>query len=210
MKFNNYFDKTFVINIESRKDRWDHVLSQAAEHGMSFERFNAYSGIEFEGKVNGNVGCTASHRGILEVINYHRYEKTLVLEDDFQFEYPPEKVDEIFSSFMENVPDDWDILYFGCHYGSKPRERIASNVIRPDRVLTTSSYAIRGKAARFLAPHIYGSGGIDSFYSNFSDKLNYYVVSPRFLTQYASVSDLTGLFTDNAQCMRDPNHEKMV
>ncbi len=40
---------------------------------------------------NGNMGCTASHRGVLELICHHRWQRTLILEDDFMIVVPPDE-----------------------------------------------------------------------------------------------------------------------
>lgn len=205
-----YFDKIFVINLERRADRWDHVLQQMRLLGIeNFERFNAYDRpLDHNRNPSGNQGCTASHRALYEIISYHGWNRVLIFEDDFSVcvDNPQQQ----FQKMVGQVPDNWDMLYLGGHYADEPKNftRISRHVIKCGRMFTTSSYAITSGFARKIAPYISGVGPIDSLLGGFcTPENNVFIVSPRIFVQYPSFSDLTDSHSSNHQCMMDRNHE---
>lgn len=219
MNINSYFDATICINRDARPDRWQHFKEQCARYGIYSTRFRAHDGAMPDGSFNGNFGCTASHRGVLELIAHHGWKRTLIFEDDAEVVEPGRYGDHAvgrlpfaqqWEQIVPEIPDDWDMLYLGGHYGSPPLSRVSPHVIRINTMLTTSSYAVTAKFARKVAPHIYGGGPIDSLYGQFQPGHKCYCVQPRLFVQYTNVSDLQHREMENAQCMLDPNHEAMV
>lgn len=206
---NSYFDRIFVIHQFHRSDRFKHALSERDKYDLTFEYFEAHSGVlDQHGKVNGNSGCTASHRALMEIIAYERMDKVLILEDDFEF-VGDDPMGQ-FASTICQVPDTWDFLYLGGHYAEPPIARVSPNVIRCGRMHTTSSYAVRWQTARKIAPYLCGVGPIDTLLSGFLPTMQAFIMDPRIAVQYASFSDLTERESNNAPCMLDMNHSKMV
>lgn len=203
-----YFDKVFVINLDRRIDRWTHTLEQLRILGLEAERFSGRDGVMYEGRLNGNAGCTASHRAILELVAYHKWPRTLVLEDDFVALF--DDVPERFASMIREVPEDMDMLYLGGHYQEAPISRVSKHVIRCGGMLTTSSYVITPAAALSMAPHISGIGPIDNLFSRFARTQKHYIFQPRLFAQYTSMSDLCGETRNNIICMTDGFHEGLV
>lgn len=203
-----WFDKVFVINLDRRIDRWTHALEELRKLGLDAERFSGRDGVLYEGKVNGNAGCTASHRAIMELIAYHKWPRTLVLEDDFVALF--DDVPQRFVSMIQEVPDDFDLIYLGGHYREAPLSRVSKHVIRCNGMLTTSSYIITPKAARNMAPYISGIGPIDNHFSMFAQSQKHYIFQPRLFAQFESYSDLCHEKRDNVPCMTDTHHENLV
>jgi GR25 family glycosyltransferase involved in LPS biosynthesis len=223
MHIGKYFDQIICINRVSRTDRRRHAAAQAIRCELfdhdNFQFFTAHDGHMLDGTFNGNFGCTASHRGVLELIAHHGWERTLVLEDDFDVVEPGRYADhaknrlpfnEQWAKMIGEVPDDWEMLYLGGHYAEAPIARVSEHVIRIGRMLTTSSYGITAKFARKIAPHISGIGPIDVLYGGFHRENRCYCFTPRLMVQYENLSDLQHRKMDNSQCMLDPNHEAMV
>lgn len=212
MNLNQYFDKIYCINLERRPDKWVQCMEQFDRFGIVAERFDGHEPTKdlSSGEIygGGNSGCTNSHRGVLELIAHHRFERALVLEDDFQIVY--DDFQERFDYIVDQVPNDWDMLFLGGHYPAKPKKRVAPNVIRFNTMLTTSSYGVTWKMAKKMAPHIFGVGPIDNLYHAFQTTHNCYIFSPRLIVQRPSFSDIQGREMDNSQCMLDPRHEEMV
>ncbi len=205
----HYFSKILCINLDRRADRWLHCLAQFAKYGLTkVERFEAHGDVMMEGKVNGNAGCTASHRGILELICHHKWPRTLVLEDDFEMIH--DDFHARFEAMLPEVPNDWDMLYLGGHYAEKPIARISPHVIRMGKMLTTSSYGITYEMARKMAPHISGIGPIDQLYGGYHHEAKCYIFQPRLIVQYTNYSDLMEQEQKNDWPMTDTYHEKMV
>lgn len=209
MALNDYFDKILCINLDRRVDKWKHCLDQFQQFGMEVERFRGHDFNEMElPEWNANAGCTNSHRGCLELICHHGWKRTLILEDDFQVVH--EDMQERFSEYIQQVPPGWGMLYLGGHYAEKPLARISLNVIRIGRMLTTSSYAVTLKEARYLAPRIFGTGSIDGLYYDTHLKHDCYIFQPRLMVQRPCWSDIQHRVCDNTGPMLDTNHENMV
>lgn len=205
----DYFTRIFVINREARKDRWDECCALFSKYNLTkVERFQAYDHGNIDGWVGGNSGCVSSHRALLDIIAYHKWPRTLILEDDFHIIH--ENFHELFNQMIPEVPDDWDMLYLGGHYGEKPQYRVSPHVIRINRMLTTSSYGITWQQARKMAPNIYGGGPIDSLYGQWNVDDKCFILQPRLMIQRDSFSDLQGRNMSNRDCMTNPDHENMV
>lgn len=206
---NDYFSRIFCINLARRADRWSHVEEQCRRWGLQVERFEGYDQIvDDDGRVSGNCGCTASHRALLEVIAYHRWPRVLILEDDFEVCVPD--FNDRFTAMIGEVPEDWDMLYLGGSYGEPPQYRHSEHVVRINRMMTTSSYAVTDRTARRLAPYVYGNGPIDSLYGPFHRDARCYIFQPRLMVQCPGLSDLTHYHMDNGPSMLDPHHEDML
>lgn len=203
---NDYFDKIICINLDRRTDKWAECQKQFDKFGLTVERF---SGHDMAGSVGwGNNGCTASHRGVLELICHHKWKRTLILEDDFHIRHTD--FHQMFSDMIGEVPNDWDMLYLGGHYSEKPKSRVSKHVIRINRMATTSSYAVTWDFARKVAPGIFGIGPIDCLYFEQHLSSNCYIFQPRLMVQRPCFSDIQNKECNNSACMEDTTHENMV
>lgn len=200
---NDYFDKVMLINMERRTDRMEQAQAQADRFGFRFQRFEGH---DMPGW--GNNGCTASHRGVLELIAHHRWQRTLILEDDFLIIY--ENFNERFFQMLPEVPEDWDMLYLGAGYAEVPQARVSKHVIRAGHLKTTSSYAVTYKQARKMAPHIAGIGPIDELYAQFNRNDNTYIFDPRLIVQREGYSDIECLTNNHGMSMLDPGHVMLL
>ncbi len=204
MTLNEYFPHIVCINLNRRHDRWAECVAQ-------FEKFGIRDVIRFEAHDmpgDGNRGCTASHRGCLELICHHKWERTLILEDDFQIVH--EDFNEKFSSMIGEVPGDASMIYLGGHYAENPQARISPHVLRMGHMKTTSSYAVTYDFARMAAPWICNIGPIDELYREYNRERKCYIFQPRLMIQRAGFSDLQGHEMDNGGCMSDTFHEGQV
>lgn len=221
MNFEDYWDKILVINLARRTDRWERFKCEMAKIGVTkYERFNGHDKPNGgESKGSGNFGCVASHRGVLELICHFGWGRTLVLEDDAEV-IDPKNFATLWDHMSSRIPE-WDMLYIGGHWGSAPLGRVNPNILRVDTMLTTSSYGITHETARCLAPHVYGSGPIDSIYSShesekdvpftgFLARRRTYCLQPRLFCQYTNFSDLQDREMNNRMCMTDGYHESLM
>lgn len=199
MTLNEYFTKVICINMDRRTDRWAHACAEFEKHGMTVERF---AGIDMGSW--GNNGCTESHGAVLRMIVDNQWPRTLILEDDVTFLH--DDMQERFAVMIGAVPADWFILYLGAGYAEVPRARVTPNVIRVNRMKTTSSYAVTLEAAREMAPHISGIGPIDELYGQWNLSRPCYCLEPRLAIQYENYSDLQRAVLDNGASMQDGWH----
>jgi len=203
MTLNSYFDKIICINMARRTDRMEQAQRQADQHGFTFERFEGHDMAHL-----GNHGCTASHRGVLELICHHKWPRTLILEDDFQIIW--DNMTERFFDMLPEVPEDWDMLYLGAGYAEKPIARVSPHVIHAGHLKTTSSYAVTLAQARKMAPWIGAGTPIDELYRQFNINDKTYIFQPRLMIQAEGFSDIERLTNNHGMSMLDPNHEMMV
>ena len=209
-----WLDRVFLINLEKRQDRFIESMAELQKIGYrgTFERFEAYGDlIDHNGKINGNFGCTSSHRAVLEIIAVNRLNRVLVLEDDFMLR-PKLAADfpALFDSITQELPADWRMLYLGGSYGENPKRRFSPHLIETNAVMTTSSYVINWRQARRMAPHISGIGPIDSLYHKFNREPGCFMAYPRLFVQRPSFSDLTERMSENVTSMEDEAHEDML
>jgi hypothetical protein len=192
-----FYGRVFVINLAKRTDRMAHFSAMCAR-----QRFEAIGGLTDEtGRVNGNMGCTASHRALLDLQIANAWPRMFVFEDDAEIIY--HDFDERWLRFERELPASWDLCYLGAGYGEPPIARMSPHVIRAGRLLTTSSYGITLAQATKMAPHISGVGPIDSLYGGFHRDAETYIISPRCVVQYPNFSDLQESESGNAQSMLD-------
>ncbi len=200
MTLNDYFDKIILISLVRATDRLDQCVAQFQQHGIeNILYFDAY-----DMPTDENRGCTASHRAALDLIAYHEWDRTLILEDDFQVVH--DNFQERFAEAIVEVPDDWQMLYLGGHFAEDPIRRVSPHVVRCAHMKTTSSYAVTYAQARLMAPFICGHGPIDELYSTYNRDCNTYILDPRLMVQRECYSYIQGHVMNNALCMLDPHH----
>lgn len=214
MTINDYFqDRIYCINLASRPDRRAHAADQFRNQGIRVRWFDAYPEQDFvrdfpngERSTRGNAGCTQSHRTLLDACIVGAWPRMLVFEDDVEFVLPNAQLN--FLTVAPLLPEDWGMVYLGGSFANDPIRRINSRLVQIDGMMTTSSYAISGAAARKIAPHIWGSGPIDSIFQGFTRDLagGSYVITPRMCVQYTNVSDIQGREMNNRMSMEDSGH----
>jgi len=129
---NDYFDKIYCINLDSRPDRWGAVSKKFYSKKINVERFPAVSqkskrAINLFNKVKkiyptfdsrrknsvirsiGAAGCLLSHIDIIKKSKNNGYKKILIFEDDIIFH----KDFNSRSSLIKGL-SPWSLLYLGC------------------------------------------------------------------------------------------------
>jgi len=145
MKLDEFFPHQVCINLDSRPDRWQRMSARFAEHNLrNVSRFPAVSGntLEIPGgwkHSRGAYGCLRSHLAVLENARDHGKPSVLIFEDDAVFD---PQLNTKFPAFAEQLPEDWDMVYFGGLHGKPPRE-VSTNVVRVTYTLSTYTYALK-------------------------------------------------------------------
>ncbi len=142
------FERAFVLNLRDRPQRLEGFRKRLPQCDWlpEVETWNAVSGQMCYPPDNwhaggGAWGCYRSHMQIMEYCLNNRVQSYIVFEDDAQFS---EDFDAA-RQFIENLPDDWQMAYFGgqlMHVRTHPPTRINENVLRPYNVNRTHCFAL--------------------------------------------------------------------
>ena len=119
---NTFFDKIYCLNLDRRQDRWAESEIEFKKHGLQVERFAAIDGNDItlpSGSLikTGDMGCLLSHIAIFKLMVEKGMQKILILEDDVEF---AENFNELFNSLISQVPEFWDMIYFGGNHVTYP------------------------------------------------------------------------------------------
>ncbi len=100
-------DKIVYINMDSRSDRNDTILSELRRIGFPEDRVQRFPAICYNGCAN--TGCLISHANVLEMAYDSGYSNVLILEDDFVFIEDKNKVNEDLKAFFD-LNLEWDVV----------------------------------------------------------------------------------------------------
>jgi len=121
---NNFIDNVYLINMDKDIDRLEKVTKECNKVDIKFQRFSGVNPkiLPEEEKnkyitkfcqkycTNGMIGCGISHLKIYEDVINNNYNNVLILEDDVYFE---DDFHYILKNALEELPNDYDILYIG-------------------------------------------------------------------------------------------------
>jgi GR25 family glycosyltransferase involved in LPS biosynthesis len=109
------YDICTVINLDTKPHRMEATIKELTKIGVKkILRFSAITG--------GEAGCARSHYECLKM----QESPLLIFEDDVVFE--PEALKTI-SKAMEQLPDDFDLFYFGANVKS-PAIKYSENLFK--------------------------------------------------------------------------------
>jgi len=183
VKFNEVFKNPILINLDRRTDRLEQFDTQAKTLGIEYERLQAVEASD------ARFGCKLSH---MAALSKYDSEIIFVFEDDAEF---IEDFEEAFAQAMINVPDDWDMLYFGAHLLKK--EPVNQYWVRSLECSSTHAYAIKKPIRqRLIKQAMNMDGHTDVAFSSLHKEIKAYVARPTLIYQGASYSDLQGCDVD--------------
>lgn len=120
-KIDNYFDKIYIISLDSKLDRYNDLIHKLSSKNITnIQKISAYNGeIMNFGTTKyflnqRYVACTLSHLHAMYDAKMKNYDKILILEDDVLIHYD---IENLFNDLIHKV-GDWDLLYLG-HYHYK-------------------------------------------------------------------------------------------
>jgi len=139
------FPLIICINLDRRLERWQRAQRAFAAHGIQpVRRFSASDGNELALPRDwihtpGAYGCLQSHLRAVREARDAGVSSVLIFEDDVVFD-PQFK--EKFATFIEELPDDWDMLFLGALHKDEPL-RLSEHIARITKANSTFAYAIR-------------------------------------------------------------------
>lgn len=198
----NKFEHIFILNLDRRPDRLEFITNQLKRVSIEGERVSGVDGdlLDPDPKIGngwnhkGQAGCVLSHRKIISLAKERGYKNILVIEDDTVF---VDNFNQLFEQYWKQVPDNWDLLYFGgSHLGKlKP---VNVNVGRCTKSLTTNMYAMKNTLFDVVLNLIPSTDKelempIDVYYSqiqSWSNDFNSYAFKPHLVWQDSIFSDI--------------------
>jgi GR25 family glycosyltransferase involved in LPS biosynthesis len=203
MKLTDFFDKTFCINLDRRKDRWEECLTEFNKYNLNnVERFNAIDGKDIQQIKSGCVtpsrlALVLTNLKILEKAIQENYETILILEDDVEF---TDEVNNI-SEYFKFLPKDWDMLYFGGNHNTHmkilPPKIVNEKVCKLHNTYSTHCVAINKKTFTTILNRLRKcDNALDVIYVELQSTLNVYSFYPMIATQRVSFSDIENKITD--------------
>jgi glycosyl transferase, family 25 len=133
------------INLDRRPERWKRMESRFSELDLlPVERFAAVDGSQVQIPVNwpespGAYGCLQSHLSVVQQARAQGRESVLIIEDDVLFD---ERFHEKFRERVRNLPENWDMLFFGCLHHDEPIP-VASGIGKLRGSFSTFMYVVR-------------------------------------------------------------------
>ena len=165
--------KVFVINVDKDNKRMESLHDHLTEQDIEYERISAETGPTEEfGNLKhvchkGVMGCYSSHRKLWRRIIDEDLEMAMILEDDARF---TDEAPTILKKVLDELPQDFDILYLGCHalcdegndlyskllsllyipniLTKKNSKTISENLVVPSAPLSTHAYIISNAGAK--------------------------------------------------------------
>lgn len=170
-------DATYVVNMDTAKQRMKHVRQQMAAAGLSFTRFPAVNGRQDgliekrvqQGDVHptsaklcspGVLGCALSHLDIWRLCAARDHAIALIVEDDVIF--APRFLHRVRAA-LKAVPPDFDILMLGFSHANnsatgglvlpstRPWKQINEHITIPSFFYGTHCYILSAQGAHKLA-----------------------------------------------------------
>jgi len=115
------------------------------QHGIhSVRRFPALDGDSLKLPANwihtpGAYGCLRSHLQVVRKARRLGVPSVLIFEDDVVFD---DQLEEKFSAGIEQLPPDWDMLFFGALHRDEP-VKVTDNIARITQAYSTYAYVVR-------------------------------------------------------------------
>jgi len=218
MKLENYVDKVFVINLDSRTDRLELITAELLKTGITdFERFSAIRPTDdmLNGKYKdyihnanmtyrrGALGCLLSHMEIIKIAKIRNYDKILIIEDDCKFTGTL----DVLVSALEQLAEKnnaYKLLYLSGNHIKKCTPFL-KNVVRVHGTFTTHSYIVTKNAYDEILNGLDGfRREIDNYYIRIYQPRNEcYCVFPSITTQLDGISDINGNFVSRRADIKD-------
>ena len=192
MNINDYFDKIYCMNLDYRTDRWQECINEFKKHKIIVNRFRAFNGKAISrGQKpirSGEFGCLFTHLSILLDARANNYDKVLIFEDDVELH---SEFSKIASEFLEEIPENWDMIYFGANTARNVSVKVSSRVNLANSLLGGHAYAVNRKAYDRLIFALENEPfQVDETYSKIHTFMNTYLCDPIIAWQREGWSDI--------------------
>jgi hypothetical protein len=179
-----FFDRKVCLTADATE--WQKAEAEFARVGLTgVQKFDAIPDIGPHQSFN------RSTRQILIEFFESSNERLLFLEDDCVFNQH-----DHLEQALEELPADWDIIYFGCNIQDENPAKITSRLYRIQGAFTTHCIGYNKKCIPFILEN--QPGFSEQMYDNWlaGQKLNAYVINPMIAWQRPRHSKIWGHSVD--------------
>ena len=116
-------DCIYVINLDSRPDKWNRVKKLFDERGLNVNRVSGVNGWQLSKETlqelcgsypvrfaNGHYGCMLSHLSVLKDAYARGFKQIWVAEDDVEFLEDVNQIPQLITK-LDTIDPSWDIFY---------------------------------------------------------------------------------------------------
>jgi glycosyl transferase, family 25 len=200
MEFTDLLPYRVCINLDRRPERWKRMESRFSEFDLGpVERFSAVDGSKMHIPVNwpeppGAYGCLQSHLSVVQQARAQGRESVLIIEDDVLFD---ERFHEKFRKRVRNLPENWDMLFFGCLHHDPPVP-VASGIGKLRGSFSTFMYVVRHTVYdAFIRLNSRARQAVDRNNTILQRLFNCYCFVPHLAWVDDSYSDAQGMHTSH-------------
>ncbi|TVQ07611.1 MAG: LPS biosynthesis glycosyltransferase [Leptolyngbya sp. DLM2.Bin27] len=152
MKFIDFFDRAYVLNLPERRDRREAMAKELQQVGLPFTpgKIEIFAAIKPNSPGPfcsiGTRGCFLSHLEMFKLARDAGLKNLLIMEDDLKFKADFCNYEEAVLQELNN--QDWDLVQFGYYAAwSNPDDDLALPRLKPfaEEVIGTHFYAVNGK-----------------------------------------------------------------
>jgi GR25 family glycosyltransferase involved in LPS biosynthesis len=199
------------INLESRKDRREHIEHELKSVGIRGIRFNA---IKLQ---NGRVGCSMSHLKCLQIAKKNNWPYVMICEDDLLF-IDKEKAVICMNHFFKLHASNKDGCSIVLLAGNNvpPYKKVDDTCIRVSHCQTTTGYIVKnvyydtimeniktGIEKLMKNPNNHTMYAIDKYWIQLQKKDIWYLLAPIIAVQREDYSDIEERTTNYEYIMKD-------
>ena len=200
---NDFFSKIYAICIPERKE---HIKNLLESIGLNFELVDAQLRDELDlerlvseniitenckkNKAKGKIACHLSHLKALRMFLEDEFAKScLIFEDDLRLPYGENETNERMSDVIKDLPNDWEILYFGRCWDKtcQKQKQIGKYLYDNVRPLCRHAYAVSRSGAEKILNYCLPMDKLngDQMYLSliYKNILNAYAVHPQIFNQ---------------------------
>jgi GR25 family glycosyltransferase involved in LPS biosynthesis len=193
MKIQEFFDKAYYINLDSRPERRYLFEQEMKSAGLDdfFERVSAEDGTHEADDIRRHAYCSLTYMKLFHKIYEEGHERVLIFEDDAVFVNHPHVTGiEIVENALDQIDNfpDWDMLYFGGHPSTL--KLVSPNLSETETILGTHAIGYTRKAIEKIFPYTpFVDSAIDGWLCNHTE-IKKYLAYPLALAQREGGSDL--------------------
>lgn len=135
----NAIDKVIFINLKNRKDRRARISRHLKKMGVEREKIVRFEAIEYD---PGFIGCTLSHIAALELAQENKWQRVLILEDDFAFNESQENFDNI-NKYLQTLDKvNWNVAFLAANYDRVTALKSVDYLVKVNKAWCACAYIV--------------------------------------------------------------------